>query len=1343
MFSFSKAKYPRLVQIAINTILQPTYSEELPIHARREEIIRAIKDNQIVVIAGETGSGKTTQIPKFLIDAGYGQNGLIGCTQPRRVAALSVAQRIAEELGVSYGNEVGAKIRFTDQTRKDTTIKVMTDGILLNEIQDDPMLRAYDAIIIDEAHERSLNIDFILGCLRQLAHQRKDLKIVITSATIDTASFSKAFDGAPIIEVSGRMYPVDTIYRPIEEILEDAGDLTFIEAAAEQVSEIINHNREGDILVFLSGERDIHELRRKLEDTHARSCDILPLYGRMANADQQRIFHPQGRRRVILSTNIAETSLTVPGIRYVVDTGLARISRYSATSRTQRLPIEPIAQSSADQRKGRCGRVSNGVCYRLYSEQDFLGRPRFTTPEIHRSNLASVILRMLAFRLGDIRTFPFIDPPSDTAIRGGYRLLEELDAVYSDSRSDNEDDYRLTKLGRKLARLPVDPTVARMLLQAQRENAVEDVLVIASGLSIQDPRERPAELAKEADEMQKRFVHKESDFLTLLNIWNAYHDEMDRLSQGQLRKFCKKHFVSYQRMREWRDVHHQLERVLKNLKMLPSSQSNAPGGLGRKTGDAEPKSPASAPRSNERGHKAKQATSNKQHSQLPTPHSSLGSEAATYAAIHRSILTGLLSNIAVKEEEHNYRGPRNRKALLFPGSGLFDHETAKKQRKASYAKKSKPKPAKTTAPAWIVCGEWMETSRLFARTAAKVNVQWIEDMAGDLLKLKHSEPFWSTKSAAALCKQRKVLFGLEIGRSNVSLSRIAPDESTDIFVRNGLIETGIRERPDFLKHNTEIAEKAESELARRRLGSGFAVEDRLFDFYRQRLNAVGSYAELRSFAKREHGGRLDFLKATIDDLLPETEQDDTLEAFPKSLVIGGSELPLNYRHEPGGDDDGVTLCVPITQLGAIQQGTLDWAVPGHIEEKIESLLRGLPKQIRISLHPLKERAAELRTKLKPSERPLREQLADTLREQYQIQTYKDDWSKTEIPDYLQPRIQIENTKGDILADGRDLDTLRATLESTAKEVSSGSGLDAIPAWQQATAQYERENLSSWNFGDLPLEIDLSGDSGLPLKAYPALVKEGERVHLRLLPVADAALEATRHGWPALATTVMGRDIAWLRNDLKDLKQLGALLLPLGSFDAIKASAWGHLQRHLFRCGECLPLKESRFKKVLARADEDRRGIVTKLADRLRALLEARQAISLLLEQKKTSKAIVYPGMRAQLESLAPADVLEQYSFAELPHLTRFLKAMHLRAERAKDSIQRDMEKSKRVTPYEARSTTLSKLAKTPAQQNEFKAYRILLEEFKVSVYAQELGTAQKVSEKRLDHLADEIERKLK
>lgn len=1269
--------------------ITPTYTNDLPIHARREEIIRTIRENQVVVIAGETGSGKTTQLPKFLLECDLGQRGLIGCTQPRRVAALSVAQRIAEELQVDFGKEVGAKIRFTDQTSKQTSIKVMTDGILLNEIQDDPLLRAYDAILIDEAHERSLNIDFILGFLRKLAERRKELKIIITSATIDTATFSKAFGGAPIIEVSGRTYPVDVHYRPIEAIEAETlrKDLTIIEACAQVVEDIVVANREGDILAFLPGERDIHEVRKLLEDSAARSCDILPLFGRLANADQQRIFHPGGRRRVILSTNIAETSLTVPGIRYVVDSGVARISRYSPHSRTQRLPIEPIAQSSADQRKGRCGRVSNGICYRLYSEEDFAKRPRFTTPEIHRSNLASVILRMLAFRIGDVRTFPFIDPPSDSAIRGGYRLLQELGAVQPDHASKNEDAYQLTKLGRRLARIPVDPTVGRMLLEAQREKCVRDVLVIAAGLSIQDPRERPSELAKEADAIQQRFIHKDSDFLTLLNIWNTYHVEMEQLSQRKLRKFCVEHFLSFQRMREWRDVYGQLERILKDLKLLTPETNST--------------------------------------SENPDQH---------YAPIHRSILTGLLSNIATKEADHNYRGPRNRKAMLFPGSGLFDHETAKKQRKASYQNKGKVKPVKTSAPDWIVCGEWMETNRLYARTAAKIDIRWIEQVAGDLVQTKHSEPFWSTKSAAAQCKQRKLLFGLEIGRRNVSLTPVAPNDSTDIFIRNGLIEQGIRERPDFLSHNATICEQAESEIARRRSGSGLTIEDKLFKFYRNRLSAVGSFAELRRFAKEHHAGSFDFLETTISDLLPKHDDTDLETTFPKSVNVGGSELPLRYRNSPGEEADGVTLEVPLNQLGAIQEGVLDWAVPGHLEEKIESLLRGLPKPIRVRLHPLKERAIEISKALQPSDRPLREILSAYLYAEYTIQTHPDDWSRTEIPAHLQPRIQVRTGRGKILAVSRSLESLRGELAEAERLVSKEGGLDRVPAWQQATAKFERENLSDWNFGDLPEAIDLSGDAGLPLKAYPALIVENEAVHLRLKHTREEAYSASTQGWLALGEQVMARDLAWIQRDLKDLKQLGPLLLPLGNLEQLKEDAWQMLRRHLFRTDTLLPLKQARFQKVLLRADQERRRIVPQLIDQLRQLLEARHQIELLLAKKQTNQAISYPGMRSHLEQIAPKDLLSHFEFSELPHLTRFLKGMMVRAERAKSSIQSDIEKSQRTAPFEQRLNLL--LKKTGPKK--VKPFWMLLEEFKISVFAQELGTAQKVSEKRLEKLAQLI-----
>lgn len=1301
----------------MKTLPQPSYSGELPIHERREEILQTLQDHPVVVIAGETGSGKTTQIPKFLLECGLGGKGWIGCTQPRRVAALSVAQRIAEELQVNYGAEVGAKIRFTDETRKNSVIKVMTEGILLNELQDDPMLEAYEAIVIDEAHERSLNIDFILGCLRNLLKKREDLKIVITSATIDTERFSKAFDDAPIIEVSGRMYPVDTYYRPVEDLAADNKDFDYLDAAAEVIQEILGDNREGDILAFLPGERDIHELRKMLEDSPAGRCDLLPLFGRLAKDDQQRIFHPQGRRRIILSTNIAETSLTVPGIRYVVDTGLARISRYSPHSRTQRLPIEPIARSSAEQRKGRCGRVSNGVCYRLYSEEDYNARPEFTTPEIHRSNLASVILRMMAFKLGDIRTFPFIETPSDSAITGGYRLLSELAAVEADADSPNEDSYRLTKLGRRISRIPVDPTVARMILQAQEEGVQDEVLVIASGLSIQDPRERPADAAKEADAMHQKFIHPESDFLTLLNIWNTYHDKLDSLSHSKLRKFCTTHFLSYQRMREWRDIHHQLHRILQQV-----VESKVRDKVKVSKNDKLKDSHLPTLRSS---------------TEQSTAHSSL----AQYAPVHRSILSGLLSNIAYKEEEHNYRGPRNRKALLFPGSGLFDHEATKKQRKAAYAKKSKPKPAKTRAPAWIVCGEWMETNRLYARTAAKIEVDWIEAMAGELLSVRHSEPFWSSKAAVVLCKERKLLFGLEISLANVNYSPIDPDGATDIFVRNGLVEGGIKEQPKFLSHNEKVTQLAGSEIARLQLGSTQLIEDQLFDFYRSRISGVGSFADLKRFAKKQHGGSLDFLKAELSDLLPQQEPG-LEEDFPKALQVGGHHVPLIYRKEPGHDADGVTLRIPVSQLSAVREGALDWAIPGHLEEKIEHLLRNLPKPLRIKLHPLKERVKELRQKIRPSEQSLREQLSERLKIDYGITTYRDQWS-ADIPEHLKLRIEVEDTAGETLAEGRDLDALRQGLQEQSKSMHADGGMDSIPAWRRAAEKYERENLSEWNFGDLPEKIDLSGESGLPLMAYPALLSDHGKIHLRLLPEKAAARIETNRAWPDFCEQNMGRDIAWVQRDLKELKRLGTDLLPLGGYEAIKESAWQHLRRHLFACETKLPLQADTFRKTLARAEREKRGIVQELCSRLEALLQARQEVALLLERKKTNQAISFPGMRGQLERVAPRDLLDRFEYDELPHLTRFLSGMMVRAQRAKDSIQRDIDKAKRIAPYETKLESLSKLAACYKQPAQVKDFIILLEEFKVSVFAQELGTRGKVSEKRLDDLAARIEEALK
>ena len=1244
-----------------------------------------------LIVAGETGSGKTTQLPKFLLDAGFGKSGIIGCTQPRRVAALSVAQRIAEELGVNFGNQVGTKIRFTDKTQRNTAIKVMTDGILLNEIQEDPMLKAYEAIIIDEAHERSLNIDFILGHLRRLSKERPGLKIIITSATINTQHFSKAFENAPIIEVSGRTYPVEVHYRPIESFPEDDKVSNNLEAARFIIKEIANKQASGDILVFLPGERDIRELQQLLETTFSNYFEILPLYSRLSNADQQRIFRTGTRRRLILSTNIAETSLTVPNIRYVIDTGLARVSRYSPHSHTQRLPIEPIAQSSANQRKGRCGRLSNGVCYRIYSEQDFLSRPQFTTPEIHRSNLASVILRMLAFRLGNIHNFPFIDPPTESAVRGGYRLLSELGAVSNNDKST----FTLTQLGNQLARLPIDPPVARMLLQAREENALEDVLVITAGLSIQDPRERPTKLAKEADSMHRRFVHKESDFLSLLNIWKTYHRELEQLSQSKLRKFCKQHFLSYQRICEWRDIYEQLRSVLKDLKII---------------------SP-----------------------QFPSNPTDFHLTEKGYAAIHRSILSGLLSNIAIRESGNRYRGPRNRNALLFPGSGLYEQKSDKRTpKKIEGTDKSKNK--KNRKPEWIVCSEWMETSRLFARMAAKVDVQWIEDLAGSLLKLKYSEPFWSARSAAALCKERKLLLGLELNCGQVGLTRIDPDEATDIFIRNGLIERGIRERPDFLNHNIRICKQLSSELARLKIGSSFEAEERFFRFYRERLQAVGSFAELRQFARKRHKGNLEFLNASLEDLLPEIQDTSETEAFPQSIRIGGTEFALSYQNAPGNDKDGVTLKVPVEHFSALQQYTLDWAVPGHLEEVIENILRALPKPIRTHLHPLKERAAELYEKVKPSEYNLREQLAEILRSEHGISVSASDLDTAHVPSYLRLRIQVETAEGKEIASGRDLNNLRKSIESRITHLSETKSLNKIPAWQRAVTQFERSNLQDWNFDDLPKSIDLTSEAELPLKAFPALVLDNkENVHLRLLDDPTSALVLTNEGFPALCEIVMARDLAWLGRDLRAIKTLGASMLPLGNPETVQSAARKQIRYHLFRCESPLPLKKAVFEKTLARAKKEVRTIVPSFLDRLRDLLEVRQQICLLLEQKRTRTAITYPGMRAQMESIAPPNLLEKYNFDELPHLTRFLKAIYLRAERAKENVRRDMQKSKRLEPFEQKLNKLKQFAKTPSQLEQVKHYQMLLEEFKVSIFAQELGTAQKVSEKRLLQLASRIE----
>ena len=1282
-------------------VIKTRYPGELPIYSQQARIMDAIRQHPVIVIAGETGSGKTTQIPKFLIDAGLSQLGCIACTQPRRVAALSVAKRIAEELELPFGTTIGAKIRFTDQSNQQTRVKVMTDGILLNEIQEDPNLSQYSAIVIDEAHERSLNIDFILGHLRSLITRRADLKVIITSATIDTASFSQAFNQAPIIEVSGRTYPVDLQYRPPEELCDASGaSLNLEQATLNTIEHILQNYSSGDLLVFLASEREIHDLKAKLTPVAARGCQILPLYGRLMNAEQQKIFQAGSGRRIILSTNIAETSLTVPGIRFVVDTGRARISRYSPQSRTLRLPIEAIAQSSANQRMGRCGRTREGICFRLYSEQDFLERPEFTTPEIHRSNLASVILRLLAFKLGDPINFPFIDAPSPNAIRGGYRLLEELGAVYRipNAGDDSPTNYKLSKIGRQLAAIPVDPTSARMLVHARQEKVLQPVLVIAAGLSIPDPRERPADHLELAEQQQAIFRHPKSDFLSLLTMWNHFQQWQSDNSQGQVRKLCKQHFLAYQRMRDWQDLYRQLAAMM--------------GMAGRKR---------------------REPTTINAPSLDP-----ISEDSELYAAIHRSILAGFLNNVAYKTEGHQYQGTRNRKASLFPGSNLFDKASAKKLRKAQLNKK-KAASIKTSAPQWIVCGEWMETQRLFARTAAHVQLDWILEIGQDLIQTRYSEPFWSESAAAVLCQQRSVLFGLEIKRSQVRYTPIDPELATDIFVRKGLVEQGILERPHFLKHNAQLTKLAESELVRLRLGSSERIEDQLYEFYRMRLDAVGSYAELRRYAKSKHQGRMDFLSAELSDLIPQ-QMDASLDTqFPAQIEFCDSQLKLVYKNTQRADSSGIRLQVPIQQLAAIQQATLDWAVPGLIYEMIEYYLRSLPKALRIALHPLKERAESLRQQLQPSTIPLAQQIANALQQGEQINLHGVMLAPEALPVHLRPEIEVLDTQSQPLFSGHDLKKLQQQGQSYLNSSKNTQVSGQMPAWKAAAAKYERFDLQSWTIGDLPESIDLSRPGALPLKAYPALVATEASIHLQLLPSREQALAASEEAWPLLAERCLARDLAWMRHELKGLKKLGLLLLPLGGAEKVQQQAYRLLRRSLCTPQQYLPLEAANFARNLGQAKAQMTSQTHSMLRTLEELLQLRQRVQHILDVKQSHDAIRYPNMERQLLQLAPPEMLTRYQLAQLPAICRFLRAMIVRAERAKLNIAKDMEKAQRIAPYEADYQSLKSLKHPNKQQHAgIQDYFILLEEFKVSVFAQELGTGQKVSPKRLEQLAKRI-----
>ena len=1274
------------------------FPADLPITARAGEIVDLIAAHQVIILAGETGSGKTTQIPKMCLAAGRGRTGAIACTQPRRVAALSVSKRVAEELNVEWGGPVGCKIRFDDRTSRNTVIKFMTDGMLLAEVQSDPLLRAYDTVILDEAHERSLNIDFLLGHLRTLRHKRPELKIIVTSATIDTEAFSKAFDDAPIVQVSGRTYPVEVIYAPLDELGSDAAEgdersakaeaLHYIDGAVEAVERIVRDSQSGDILVFMPAERDIRETTDLLEGRRLPNTEIVPLFGRLSTSEQQRVFSSSQRRKLILATNIAETSLTIPGIRYVVDTGLARISRYSPQARTRRLPIEAVAQSSADQRKGRAGRVSDGVCIRLYSEKDFNERPRFTQPEIQRANLADVILRMKAFGLGDIERFPFINMPAAKAIRAGYALLEEIGALDADA---NEAARQLTPLGRELARLPVDPTVGRMILQARSEKAVREVLIIASGLSIQDPRERPMEAREKADAAHRRFNHPDSDFMALLNIWDAFHDEFDRLSQSRLRRFCKDHFLSYTRMREWRDVHAQLLDVLEQRKDFQFS-SVFDGVPADKINDDK--------------------------TAFASP---------AYRAIHRSILAGLLGNIAVRDDENGgYKATHDRRVTLFPGSVLAVRDD--KGKKPSFAKASQGAGPDKRGPRWIMSAEIMETSRLFARTSARLDPVWALDLGAHLVKVAHSEPFWNQDAGRVMVKQRTRLYGLELESRAVSYGKVDPVHATEIFIREALVNDQVTWPLDFIAHNRGVREDLEDLLTRTRDSGYLNLDEGIYRFYAARLlpqgaddPVISSVAELVDLVRERKGAEPHFLELSPDDLRdPEELQADT-EAYPEAMPLQQSALPLNYAYKPGQSDDGVTLDVPVRDAAALTPAALDWAVPGHLAAKVEHYLRALPKELRRDFVPLGDAARQLakaaaqHSRLTGQRETLPEALATLIGERLKLKLDASVFAEDRpLPDHLRVRVRVVDDEGRELCASRELPEIATALAAHHREASVSVSRDDPDAWRRARAKHELGEQTEWKFGNVPASVHVCDLAGVPVYAYPGLKNgPGGGVLLRLFKTPEEAAASSAPALERMMEWQLTHQLACLHKDLKQLRELGALLATLGTTDTLREHAYIAVSRWLLAATRVKQLTAPAFAEAVAKAKTDLQGLVPRLVDLLREVLTLRQA--LLVHPHP------YRGQGPDLTALMPPDFLRVTPYERLAHFPRYLKAMKMRADRWKQNQVKDTERMKQLAVF----------AGVPE-------LRWQVEELRVSLFAQELGTAEPVSVQKLERALVEL-----
>ena len=1253
-------------QARLNHPPRLTFDPDLPIVARQEELLTAIRNHPVTIVSGETGSGKTTQLPKLCLVAGRGVDGCIGVTQPRRIAATSVTRRIAEELGETPGTTVGYKIRFQDAVGALTRIKLMTDGILLAEAHHDPFLNQYDTLIVDEAHERSLNIDFILGILKKLLHRRRDLKVIITSATIDTEKFARAFDHAPVVQVSGRMYPVQTRY--MENGDEEA---SHIELAVRAVDQLVQERRRGDILIFMPTEQDIRDTCELLKGRMLKATRIIPLFARLSAAEQQQVFHAGSERRIIVATNVAETSITIPGINFVVDTGLARISQYTPRSRTTTLPVRPVSRSSADQRQGRCGRMANGICIRLYSEEDYQNRQQYTPPEILRANLAEVILRMIALRMGNVEDFPFIDAPAPRSVQDGYQLLLELGAIKTARPARHQTArFTLTAKGRLMAQLPVDPRLSCILLEANQRGCLEDVTIIAAALSIQDPRERPVQKQAEADRAQSRFADPVSDFVSLLRIWHTYRQvQRNRTSWAEVKQFCRDHFLSFRRMREWQDVYRQLLRVLAEHQIRIQRKSRPPE-TGVDPGDS------------------------------------------WYTAVHQSILSGFLSNIALKKEHQIFQAAYNRQAMIFPGSGVFKN------------------PGR-----WIVAAEMVETSRLFARCVATIDPSWLEAVGREQCKYIYLDPHWERNRGQVTATEQVSLFGLIIDRRPRPFGPSDPDQATDIFIRSALIDGDVRQPLPFMAHNLALMADVEAMEDRLRRKDLRVDDETLFDFYRRRLGRVFDMRTLQSRIRK--AGNDNFLRLRDEDLLVFQPSAEEIARFPDQIPAGRHHVQCEYRFAPGKNDDGVTARVPAPLAAGVDANAFQWLVPGLLKEKITALIKGLPKEYRKRLVPIAESADIIAAELPVDPRVgLANALTRFVRQRFKVDIPAAAWDEGSLPEHLRMRIALTDARGRVITASRDADVLSLARNDGGDEA----------AFDRARKDWERGPIDTWDFGDLDDSIRLKGAGGRQWTVYPALDVREETVVLTVFNDAVLARKAHVQGVKALLMRRFQPEVKFLRKNL----QLSAAFDTAGRYfggrkaleDQLVQAVLDDLLLKHFRTAEAFHAHVADLeKKALAGRGQDRRELVMTVIsayDDLRRLI-------FTLEKTNAGKppALAFlESMRGRLDRLVPQTFIRLYPDERLRRLPVYMRAIALRTERGLVNPDKEIAKAALIEPHEKRLVRLARELgpqSSPKKRRAVEELYWMVEEYKISVFAQEIKTAHPISAQRLHKQLSRIE----